>query len=120
MADQILLRGLEVPALIGVHPWEQDTKQKLLVDIDLSFDFGVCTASDALEDTVDYEVLAKATIAFAASRHFQLLESFAVALADLLLEQCLANLKVERLILAVTKPSAVPEAASLSVRLERP
>ena len=54
MRGVVELRGLVVPALIGVLPEELDRRQPLEVDLDVHVDIGAAAVSDELTDAVDY------------------------------------------------------------------
>ncbi len=58
--DKLELRGLEVRCVIGDLPAERDRERALTLDVALTCDFGAVCASDRVEDTVDYAVLAEA------------------------------------------------------------
>lgn len=116
MTNRISLRELEVSALIGVHEWEQEVAQKLLLNVDLNVDCSTAAATDNLQDALDYEQIANCILSFAAKHHFQLLESFASTLADELVDR----FKPERITLEVTKSCVTPTPFSVSVSISRP
>jgi dihydroneopterin aldolase len=53
-SDRIELRGLRMPARVGVLPFEQEQDQPIEIDVDLVTDTAAAGASDDLDDTVDY------------------------------------------------------------------
>ncbi len=53
-SDRIELRGLRMPARVGVLPFEQSQDQPIEIDVDLVTDTAAAGASDDLDDTVDY------------------------------------------------------------------
>jgi 7,8-dihydroneopterin aldolase/epimerase/oxygenase len=113
--DHILISGLNVRAIIGVHAWELHQPRPLLMDLELGIDAQAAAASDRLRDTVDYKAVSDEIIAFAASREFRLIETLAELLARLLFERHpILSLK-----LTITKPGAVPEAKGVAVRIDR-
>jgi hypothetical protein len=57
--DKVILEGLQVRALIGVHAWERRGPQPLLLDLALAFDNRRAAAADAIADTVDYQAVAE-------------------------------------------------------------
>lgn len=116
MTDRISLRELAVTTLIGVHEWEQEDAQKLLLNVDLDVDSSGAAESDNLQDALDYEQVATYIVNFTAEHHFQLLERFANTLADSLL----ARFKPERITLEVIKSCATPVPFSASVSVRRP
>ncbi len=113
--DSILIGGLQVRAVIGVHAWEQHQTRPLLIDLELGIDAREAAASDRLRDAIDYKAVADEVIAFAASREFRLLETMAESIARLLFQ----SHPIRWLVLNIGKPGAVPEARSVAVRIER-
>ncbi len=50
----IRVLGMEFVACHGVHPEEKTKPQRFEVDVEISLDLSSSSASDCLEDTVDY------------------------------------------------------------------
>lgn len=113
--DLVFVYGLRVEALIGVHAWERELRQVLLVDLDLAADVRAAAARDALSDTLDYQALTERVSGFVSVSSYQLLESLAEALASLLIEE----FAISWLRLRITKPGAVPGADAVGVLIER-
>ncbi|MGH7024282.1 MAG: dihydroneopterin aldolase [Caulobacteraceae bacterium] len=108
---RVFVRGLEVQAEIGVYPHEQGVRQPLIVDIELEVD---ATGWRHLEDTVNYETLARHALAIADSGHIGLVESFAQRVA----EACLAEPRTLSVRVRVEKPMALaPDAAAAGVEI---
>ncbi len=85
--DNIHLRGLELPVLIGVPEAERAAWQTLQADIS----FTVPTRFEAMEDqlaaTVDYAAVASRLRALAAARPRQLIETLAAEMASCVLQE---------------------------------
>jgi dihydroneopterin aldolase len=113
--DSILISGLQVRCVIGVHAWELHQPRPLLIDLELGIDVRDAAASDRLRDAVDYKAVADEVIAFAAAREFRLLETLAESLSRQLFERH----PILWLKLLIGKPGAVPEARSVAVKIER-
>lgn len=113
--DRVFLKGLEVFAPIGVYEHEHGIEQKLLFDVVCDFDLAAAGASDALEDTLDYDRVAAICREVAKSRHHQLIE----VVAEKICARVLAELAVSAVEVEVNKPGAVPDAASVAVRIRR-
>lgn len=113
--DKVILEGLRVDALVGIHPWERRGPQPLLLDLALAFDNRRAAASDAIADTVDYQVVAERLSRFAAGSSFQLVETLAEECAQLLLRE----FGVEWMRLALRKPEALRSARAVGVVIER-
>jgi dihydroneopterin aldolase len=113
--DIVFVHGLRVDALIGVHAWERELRQTLLIDLDLAADVRAGAARDVLEDALDYQALARRVGEFVRGSSYQLVESLAEALASRLIEE----FAIPWLRLRITKPGAVPGAAAVGVLIER-
>ena len=113
--DIVFIRGLEVETTIGAYDWEQSIKQKLILDLELSCDTRIAAKTDNLEDALDYAVISQEIIDFLGKSHFQLLETLADRVADLIL--CAFN--IEEVKLKVSKPAAVSLAREVGVMITR-
>ena len=78
----ILVEGLQVDALIGVHPHERSGRQPVLVDLELDLDFSAAAAGDELAATIDYAAVAAALREWIAASDTLLLERLAEELAE--------------------------------------
>ena len=111
--DNIFIKGLNVVTRIGAHNWEQQIKQRLLIDISIPFNFADC--GDDLAKTLDYDHLCTATTEYLEQQSFQLIESVANNLALFIKKEF--NLK--EVTLTVHKPQAIKNAQSISVTATR-
>ena len=48
------LQGLQVDCIVGIHPHERETRQSVILDIDLDYDFASAATADTIGDAVDY------------------------------------------------------------------
>ncbi|MGA7800561.1 MAG: dihydroneopterin aldolase [Gammaproteobacteria bacterium] len=83
--DTVFVRGLRVPALIGIHAWERRVRQTLVFDLELGADIARAAATDAIADTLDYQAVSRRVAEFAGDSGFGLLETLAEHTAQLLL-----------------------------------
>ena len=113
--DKVLIEGLEFEAKIGIHDWERRRRQPLRLDLALAFDNRRPAASDAIADTLDYQVVADRLLAFAADASFQLIEALAEECAQLLLRE----FAVDWVQLTLRKPGALHNARAAAVAIER-
>jgi dihydroneopterin aldolase len=79
--DRIELRGLRVPARVGVLPIEREQDQPLEFDLDLVVDLGPAGRSDDLADTVHYGAVCDAVATAVGAGHVALLERLAELVA---------------------------------------
>lgn len=99
----VFVRGLRVEAGIGVHDHEHGRLQPLVIDVELTL---APTDVERLSDTINYETVAQAARAIAASGHVGLVETF----ADRLALDCLKDPRVLTARVRVEKPGALEAA----------
>jgi dihydroneopterin aldolase len=83
--DRIELRGLRLPARVGVLPIEREQDQPLEIDLDVVVDLGPAGASDDLADTVHYGAVCDAVAQAVGGGHVALLERLAEVVAQAVL-----------------------------------
>lgn len=116
MSDAIVITGLEIEASVGVHKWECQIAQRLLVDIELLLDLRPAGNSDALRDTADYQTVAGLAVQVAQEKHHALIEHYSERLAHRILRQLPA---IQQVALTISKPGAMAAARTVSVRICR-
>lgn len=80
--NRISIANLVVHAIIGVHPHEQITEQKLSIDLSFVIDIEHAASRDALSDTYDYAKICEAIISFVKKTPCHLLETLVKKLSD--------------------------------------
>jgi len=88
VTDFVSVKDLSVRAVIGVHAWEREIEQTLLVSVDMVAETdGVRTAAatDDLADALDYSAVADAIAAVLREGKFRLIETAAERVAGRLL-----------------------------------
>ena len=113
--DIIYLTDLRIDAVIGVNEWERRTTQTLVLDIELAADVGAAAATDDIADTLDYKAVAKRVIAFVGESRFNLVETLAERVAEILM----AEFKVPWCRLRLNKQGAVRYVRDVGVVIER-
>jgi len=113
--DTVYIKGLQTDAVIGVHDWERDIRQALVLDLELASDNRAAAAGDSLERAVDYEAISRRVLAYVGASRFHLIETLAERVAQLVLEE----FGVSWLRLSVAKPGAVAQAREVGVVIER-
>jgi 7,8-dihydroneopterin aldolase/epimerase/oxygenase len=113
--DQIVIQDLEVFYHVGVSDQERAKPQRLLLTVELEHDFTPAAKTDALEATIDYEHLYRRLLGFGDGRSWKLIETLAVELALMILQEC----KPEKVAVEVKK-FVLPEAGWVSARVRRP
>jgi len=100
VTDYVSIRDLSVPAVIGVHDWEREVEQTLLISVDMAADVRKAAASDNLADALDYSAVASTIAAVVREGRFRLIETAAERVA----ERLLADFPVTWLRLELRKP----------------
>lgn len=113
--DSIFIEKLSFLASIGVFEWEKQFEQKLELDIELSTDIRPAAANDDLNLTLNYAAISELVINLAQSQHHDLIETLAEKIAAKLLQE----FNTQQVSLTLRKPSAVPAAASVGVKITR-
>ena len=112
--DSVLIEGLECQACVGVPDEERRVPQKVLIDLELSFDLRWAGTSDRFEETVDYAAVTAEVKKLAEGRSFHLVEALAEAVAELVLNR----FHVRRVRVRIRKFS-LPGASSVGVEVVR-
>ena len=115
MQDIIYINDLRVQTIIGIFGWEREVRQEVSIDLEIVFDCKRAATTDAIEDTVDYKKIAKDVIKFVEASSFQLQESLAEGIAELVKQ----NHGVESLKLRVSKPGALRHADDVGIIIHR-
>ena len=113
--DQVLIHDLAIDCIIGDLPHERTMEQRIRCDLALVVDCASAATSDELRDAVDYVAACQITTRTVVEGRFHLVERLAEQVCHALLEQ-LACSAIE---IEVRKPSAVPAAAWVGVRMRR-
>lgn len=113
--DIIYLNDLRVDAVTGIYEWERKIKQTLSFDVELAAPAGRAAQSDRIEDTVNYEAVANRLSSYVSASEFELLETLAERVAQLLMEE----FKVSWCRLRVNKHGAVPGVRDVGIIMER-
>ena len=113
--DKVFIEQLEVITTIGVYDWEQEIKQKLVLDIEMAHDNRKAGKSDDVADALDYAQVSQAIIEHIVHGRFLLVERVAEEVADLIM----TRFNVPWIKIRLTKPGAVPQAKGVGVVIER-
>ena len=114
--DLILVEGLKISCVVGIHPWERVAQQPLIIDLEITTDVRKAAASEGIEDTVDYASACELSADIAREGRYQLIETLASELA----EAILALPKTLAVAVTIRKPHAVKQARNVAVRISRP
>jgi 7,8-dihydroneopterin aldolase/epimerase/oxygenase len=113
--DTVFVTGLRVDTVIGVYDWERTIRQTVVLDLEMAWDNRPAAAGDDVNLALDYAQVSGRVIAFIEGSEFQLIETMAEQVAQLIRSE----FKVAWLRLRLAKPGAVAAALEVGVQIER-
>lgn len=113
--DLVFIEQLEVITTIGVYDWEQEIKQKLVLDLEMAHDNKPAAQSDDVQFALDYSTVSQAVTDHITEGRFLLVERVAEEVADLIM----TRFSVPWVKVRLTKPGAVVNARGVGVVIER-
>lgn len=113
--DIVFIEDLRIDTIIGIYDWEREVKQTVALDIEMAADNTRPASTEDIEDALNYKAVAKRLIAFTEDSRFQLVETLAERLAEIILEE----FRVPWCRLKLSKLGAVTGSRSVGVIIER-
>jgi dihydroneopterin aldolase len=113
--DIIFLRDLKIETVVGIYDWERQIKQTVILDLEMATNVSKAAASDKIEDALNYKAVAKRLISFVGDSEFELIETLAERIANIIL----VEFNVTWLRLSLNKIGAVRYARDVGVIIER-
>ena len=113
--DSIFLHDLRVETIVGIWDWERKIRQTVSIDLEMAADIRRAAASDSIDDTLNYKLVSKRVQAFVAESTFQLVETLAEKIAELVLN----DFDVAWVEVRVSKPGAIRGAKDVGVKIRR-
>jgi len=112
--SRISIVDMEVFYHIGVTDEERAKPQRLLITVEMDFDFSTAALSDRLEKTINYFEVAQELLKYGEGRNWKLLEKLTANVADFVM----VKFKPETVTLEIKK-FPIPQARYISVALAR-
>jgi len=112
--SKINIVDLEVFLTVGVLDEERVKPQRLLLTVEMEFDFSSAAISDRITKTIDYFAVAQNLLKFGEGRSWKLIEKLATDIAD----EILAEFHPQRVTVEVKK-FPIPQARYVSVSLTK-
>ncbi|NBR38019.1 MAG: dihydroneopterin aldolase, partial [Alphaproteobacteria bacterium] len=81
----VILSGIEVLCSIGLHDFEKEARQRVLIDLEVALDPAKEPSSDQVDETLDYDIIREGVIRLAGERHHDLQETLARRILDFIL-----------------------------------
>lgn len=113
--DIVYIRDLKIQTVIGIFEWERSIRQTVSIDLEMATDIAKAAATDHIDDALDYKSVAKRVIAFTEASQFQLVETLAERIAELVRTE----FSVPWLRLRLSKPGAVRGSQDVGIIIER-
>lgn len=113
--DIVYIRDLKIETVIGIFDWERRIRQTVSLDLEMASDIRKAAATDDIRDALDYKAVAKRLISFVGDSEFQLVETMAEKIAQIVREE----FGVPWLRLRLSKPGAVRGSQDVGVIIER-
>lgn len=113
--DIVYINDLRVDTVIGIFEWERRIRQTVSLDLDLATDIRKAADSDHIDHALDYKAIGKRIITFVEEAEFELVETLAERVAQIVLSE----FPVPWLKLRVGKPGALRHARDVGVVIER-
>ena len=112
--SRISIVDLEVFYHIGVTDEERAKPQRLLITVDMGFDFASAALSDRVEKTINYFDVCQELLKYGEGRSWRLLEKLVTNIVDLIMTRFKPNDVVVEV-----KKFIIPQAQYVSVSLGR-
>jgi len=113
--DIVFIRELQIKTIIGIYDWERKIQQTVSIDIEMATDIAQAAESDDIKDTLNYKAVGKRIIQFVEDSEYQLVETMAEKVAQIVLTE----FDVDWLRLRVSKPGALRGAKDVGLVIER-
>lgn len=113
--DKVYIEGLTFQTTIGFYSWEKEIKQTLVIDVIMGWNTAQAAENDELAKTLDYAAISVAIVEFANANPVDLIETLAERIAAFLI----AEYQLPWLRLKLMKPTAVHNATTVGVEIER-
>ena len=85
--DIIYINDLRIETIIGIYGWERKTRQTVVLDIEMGTDILKASKTENVEDTLNYKLVAERLFEFVGESEFELVETLAERISDILLNE---------------------------------
>lgn len=109
---KIFIVDLEVFYHVGVPDEERAQPQKLLLTVEIDFDFSAAAKSDSISDTIDYFAVSQKLLKFGDGKSWKLIEKLAADICEMILSE----FKPQSVLVEVKK-FVIPQAKYVSVKI---
>ncbi|HEY3487779.1 MAG TPA: 2-amino-4-hydroxy-6-hydroxymethyldihydropteridine diphosphokinase [Gammaproteobacteria bacterium] len=113
--DKLYIQDLQIDTVIGVYDWEREIRQTVSFDLEMATDARPGAASDRVDDVLNYKPLAKRLIQYVSESRYQLIETLAQRVAEIILYE----FNVQWVKLRLNKPGALRYSRNVGVEIIR-
>ncbi len=113
--DIIFIEQLKLNTIIGIHHWEREQEQPVILDIEIGYSTKSAAQSDQIKDSINYFSVCERMKELAKNHSYQLVESFAEEVSRIIIKEFMA----EQVQVKLSKPNAVGEADAVGVIIQR-
>jgi dihydroneopterin aldolase len=113
--DIIFLGGLEIETIIGIYDWERETKQTVVLDIEMAHNIQQAAETDDIQYALDYKTVSKRIISFVEDSQCLLVERLISEIADILRHE----FNVPWVRIKLNKKGAIRGASDVGIIIER-
>jgi dihydroneopterin aldolase len=111
---RLFIERLELDADIGIHDFERGQRQRIVVSVEVEIDPAGLPSDDSIASAFDYDWVRHGVREIVRTRRFDLQETLARAVVDLVAERR----EVVSVVVSTAKPDVYPDAAAVGCRLE--
>lgn len=113
--DIIFITDLRADAIIGIYDRERTRKQTISVDMEFASDVRAAAATDHIDQALNYKAISKRVEAYIQQSEFQLVESLAEGITQLVMQE----FGVTWIKLTLHKLGALSNSGDVGVRIIR-
>ncbi len=113
--DKVFIKNLEIDAIIGIYDFERTQPQKVVFDLEMSWDISKAAKSENIDDALNYKTLSDHLKDFVGKSEFLLIETLAERVATIVLEEY----GVSKVVLTLYKPDALDGETNVGVEIVR-
>lgn len=113
--DRIFITGLSIETIIGIYDWERTTRQRVIIDLEMSADIAKASKAEDVDSTLNYKTLSDTLTNFIENSEFQLIETMASRICEIVIE----DFGVAWVKLTLHKPDALSGNTDVGVIIER-
>ncbi len=113
--DKIFISGLTIETIIGIYDWERTTRQRVILDLQMSADIAAAASTEDVSSALNYKTVSEALTELIENSDFQLIET----MAERICEFVMTEFGVAWVQLTLHKPDALSGDTDVGVIIER-